>query len=94
MDLDVSLLKFFPAEAACGLDTLSALASPFPAVRFMATGGIDAERARRYLPHPAVVAVGGSWMVPAEHVAAADWSHVERLVREIVAWPRTFEEAL
>ena len=36
----VDIVKFFPAEAAGGLDYLKAVAAPFGAVRFVPTGGI------------------------------------------------------
>lgn len=34
---------------------------------------------------PNVGCVGGSWMVPADAVAARDWGRVERLAREAAA---------
>ena len=44
---------------------------PFPAVRFVPTGGISAgERCRDYLALPSVLAVGGSWMVAPDLIAA------------------------
>ena len=69
-------LKFFPAEPAGGLSYLKALASPLPQVRFCPTGGIDLARAKAYLGLPNVVCVGGSWMMPAEAVAAGDLAQI------------------
>ena len=63
LDHGLDLLKFFPAEAAGGVAALTALAAPFPGVRFIPTGGISAANAARYLALPSVAAVGGSWMV-------------------------------
>jgi 2-dehydro-3-deoxyphosphogluconate aldolase/(4S)-4-hydroxy-2-oxoglutarate aldolase len=83
--LGCTTVKFFPAEASGGLATVAALAAPFPSVRFVPTGGIDAELAAVYLAHPSVIAVGGSWMVPADHVAAADWPHIVALARRAAA---------
>ncbi len=37
----------------------------------MPTGGITADTAPAYLAHPAVAAVGGSWMVAPDLLAAA-----------------------
>jgi 2-dehydro-3-deoxyphosphogluconate aldolase/(4S)-4-hydroxy-2-oxoglutarate aldolase len=74
-------LKFFPAEASGGVAALKALAAPFPAARFCPTGGIGEERARDYLALPNVVAVGGSWVAPADRIADGDWAAVTRLAR-------------
>jgi len=77
--------KFFPAEAAGGATALKAFAGPFPGARFCPTGGIDAARAPGYLALPNVVTVGGSWMVPADALAARDWSRIHALAREAAA---------
>jgi len=77
----VAVLKLFPAEAIGGLATLKALAAPFPDVRFVPTGGVDEARAAEYLAHPAVLAVGGSWMVPRDAVNAGDWARIKELAR-------------
>lgn len=67
------LLKFFPAAAAGGIPLLRSLAAPFPDVHFCPTGGIGPETARAWLDLPQVLCVGGSWLVPDDAVAAADW---------------------
>ncbi|GHE58238.1 ketohydroxyglutarate aldolase [Streptomyces longispororuber] len=78
-------MKFFPAEAAGGIAYLKSLAGPLPAARFCPTGGITAASAPSYLRLPNVACVGGSWMLPAEAVGAADWARVESLAREAAA---------
>ena len=77
--------KFFPAEAAGGVAALKGFAGPFPQVRFCPTGGIDAERAPRYLALSNVATVGGSWMVPGDALAARDWVRIGALAREAAA---------
>ncbi|MEM7222498.1 MAG: bifunctional 4-hydroxy-2-oxoglutarate aldolase/2-dehydro-3-deoxy-phosphogluconate aldolase [Pseudomonadota bacterium] len=74
-------LKFFPAEQAGGIAVLRALSGPFPQVRFCPTGGITPESASQYLALDNVVAVGGSWLAPAEAIAARDWPRIEALAR-------------
>jgi len=81
----VTEMKFFPAEAAGGAAYLKALASPLPQARFCPTGGVSAANAPAYLTLRNVGCVGGSWMVPADAVAAKDWARVERLAREAAA---------
>lgn len=68
-------VKLFPA-AMVGIAGLDALSAAFDDVRFVPTGGIDADRAAGWLAHPAVVAVGGSWIAPRAIVAAGDWDAV------------------
>jgi len=75
-------LKFFPAESAGGIGALKALASVFPDLKFCPTGGIGAANAGQYLSLPNVVCVGGSWVVPADALASADWSRVQKLAAE------------
>ena len=81
----ITLVKFFPAEAIGGTRALSAIAAPFPMLRFIPTGGISPENLQDYLALPSVVAVGGSWMVPASLVSAQKWADVSRLAAEAVA---------
>ncbi|MCX0243590.1 bifunctional 4-hydroxy-2-oxoglutarate aldolase/2-dehydro-3-deoxy-phosphogluconate aldolase [Streptomyces drozdowiczii] len=79
LERGVTEMKFFPAEAAGGTAYLKALSAPLPQARFCPTGGISAASAPAYLALPNVGCVGGSWMVPADAVAARDWARVERL---------------
>ncbi len=82
VDQGLELLKLFPAEAAGGVALLRALRGPFPDVRFVPTGGISAANAASYLALPSVAAVGGSWMVTPELIAAGDFAGITHLVRE------------
>ena len=84
LDLGLDVLKLFPAEAAGGIALLKALRGPFPDVRFVPTGGIGAGNAASYLTLKSVAAVGGSWMVAPELVAARDYAAINRLTREAV----------
>jgi 2-dehydro-3-deoxyphosphogluconate aldolase/(4S)-4-hydroxy-2-oxoglutarate aldolase len=74
--------KFFPAESSGGVAALNSFAGPFPQVKFCPTGGIDATSAARYLALPNVITVGGSWMLPADALAAGDFAKIEALARE------------
>lgn len=89
LDAGLDVVKFFPAEAAGGLATLKALSGPFPMVRFIPTGGVSASNLGAYLAHPPVLAVGGSWMVAADLVAAGRFAEVTRLAAEAASIART-----
>ncbi|MFJ3894479.1 bifunctional 4-hydroxy-2-oxoglutarate aldolase/2-dehydro-3-deoxy-phosphogluconate aldolase [Streptomyces sp. NPDC090083] len=85
LERGVREMKFFPAQAAGGTAYLRSLAGPLPQARFCPTGGIGADSAPDYLALPNVGCVGGSWMIPADAVAAGDWGRIEELAREAAA---------
>jgi 2-dehydro-3-deoxyphosphogluconate aldolase/(4S)-4-hydroxy-2-oxoglutarate aldolase len=81
LDLGCQQLKFFPAEAAGGVNMLKSLAGPFghTGVKFVPTGGITAANLPHYLAIPQVAAVGGSWMADRKLVAVKAWSQITAL---------------
>ncbi|WAZ21361.1 bifunctional 4-hydroxy-2-oxoglutarate aldolase/2-dehydro-3-deoxy-phosphogluconate aldolase [Streptomyces cinnabarinus] len=81
LERGVREMKFFPAQAAGGTAYLKSLSGPLPQARFCPTGGIGPDSAPEYLALPNVGCVGGSWMLPAEAVAARDWARIESLAR-------------
>ena len=64
MMLGCKTLKFFPAEAAGGVNMLKSLIAPYRhlGIRFMPTGGVKPENVETYLEIPEVAAVGGTWL--------------------------------
>lgn len=72
-------LKFFPAMQAGGIPMLKAWQGPFFDVKFCPTGGVSPSNAAEFLALSNVICVGGSWLVPADVVAAKDWAHITRL---------------
>ncbi len=81
-------LKFFPAQQSGGAAMLKAWQGPFGDVVFCPTGGVHAGNAAEFLALANVACVGGSWLTPADAVAAGDWERVTRLAREARALPR------
>jgi 2-dehydro-3-deoxyphosphogluconate aldolase/(4S)-4-hydroxy-2-oxoglutarate aldolase len=81
LERGVREMKFFPAQAAGGTAYLRSLAGPLPQARFCPTGGIGPVNAPDYLALPNVGCVGGTWMLPADAVAARDWGRIESLAR-------------
>ena len=82
------VVKFFPAVPAGGLPALSALAGPFPQVRYCPTGGISETNVAQWLAHPKVVAVGGSWVAPSSDIKAGNWPAIEARARAAAGLPR------
>src|SRR5690606_40415505 len=78
LDAGLDTVKFFPAEQLGGIAMIKALAAPFRAVRFIPTGGVNAGNLAAYLAHPAVLAVGGTWMVAADLIAAQRLDEITR----------------
>jgi 2-dehydro-3-deoxyphosphogluconate aldolase/(4S)-4-hydroxy-2-oxoglutarate aldolase len=81
----LNVVKFFPADRLGGLPTIAALAAPFHAMRFMPSGGVGPANVVDYLAHPAIFAVGGSWMVPKQAVSAGDFETVRKLSAQAMA---------
>jgi 2-dehydro-3-deoxyphosphogluconate aldolase/(4S)-4-hydroxy-2-oxoglutarate aldolase len=84
MDMGLRTLKFFPAEASGGVAMLKALTAVYP-VQFMPTGGVSLKNIDDYLSIPAVLACGGTWMVPTNLIDEGKWEELGELVRDAVA---------
>ena len=74
--------KFFPAEQSGGAAFLKSIGSPIPQVRFCPTGGISLKNAPDYLSLKNILCVGGSWVAPAQAMAAGNWAEITRLAAE------------
>ncbi|MDR3730138.1 MAG: bifunctional 4-hydroxy-2-oxoglutarate aldolase/2-dehydro-3-deoxy-phosphogluconate aldolase [Oscillospiraceae bacterium] len=85
MSYGLKVVKFFPASQYGGLNTIKALSGPFPAMRFMPTGGINAGNVKEYLANKHIIACGGSWMVKSDLIAAGKFDEIKRLTQEAVA---------
>ncbi|CAE7552710.1 eda [Symbiodinium natans] len=79
MRMGLSVLKFFPAEANGGVNTLKAISAPYGQITWMPTGGISEDNLEKYLMMPQVACCGGSWMVPQDAVAQGNWRYVKEL---------------
>lgn len=78
-------LKFFPAAAAGGIPYLKSVAAPLAGLSFCPTGGVTPANAGAWLALPNVVCVGGTWVAPADLVAAGDWSEIGTRARAAAA---------
>ncbi len=87
-NLGLDTVKYFPASIAGGVPGLKALASVFRTMKFMPTGGVSPGNLAEFLAVPAVLACGGSWLTPADAVAAGDYDKITALAAEAVAIAR------
>lgn len=91
IELGLEVVKFFPAEAAGGLNMIKSMAAPYTNMKFMPTGGINAKNINSYLAFPKILACGGSWMVKGDLVAAGEFDKITELTREAVMTMLGFE---
>lgn len=84
LSLGLEVVKFFPAEAAGGLEMIKAMSAPYTTIKFMPTGGINAKNLNSYLAFDKILACGGSWMVKKDLVAAGEFDKIRDLTREAV----------
>ena len=91
IELGLDVVKFFPAEAAGGLNMIKAMSAPYTSVKFMPTGGINANNLIDYLNFGKIVACGGSWMVSKDMVAAGEFDKIAKLTNEAVTKMLGFE---
>lgn len=94
LELGLTTVKFFPAGTSGGAPAIAALSAPFGGVQLVPTGGVGPANLGDYLALPSVVAVGGSWMVPAATVAAHEYGTITDLTTTAVALARSLRPAV
>lgn len=93
LERGLEVVKYFPAESSGGLKFLKDMAAPYSGVKFIPTGGINADNLNSYLAYNRVHACGGSWMVKADLIFSGRFDEVTRLVKEAVCRMLGFELA-
>lgn len=84
-NLGLRTVKFFPASLAGGPKMLKALSAAFRDMQFMPTGGVSADNLPEYLAVPSVIACGGSWLTPADAIAAGNFDEITALAAQACA---------
>lgn len=82
LELGLTEVKFFPAEASGGLNMIKALSGPYVNVSFMPTGGLNTSNVRDYLANPKIFCCGGTWIAKADLLKEKKFDEIERLVKE------------
>lgn len=87
LSLGCTMLKFFPAGAAGGVNMLKNLAAPYASygVKFCPTGGVSLDNMLDYLSLPIVSAIGGSWLATQKQIAAKEWDVITGQVKAALA---------
>lgn len=84
LEMGLTAVKFFPAEACGGVKMIKALLGPYGNLQMIPTGGINMQNIREYLAIPNIVACGGSWFIERSFVNEKKWDMISRLVKETV----------
>ncbi len=82
LEYGLKAVKFFPAEACGGLKLLKAMSAPYGDMKFIPTGGINADNLLPYLSFNKVLACGGSWMVKADLISAGKFDEITALTKQ------------
>jgi len=84
LEMGLNLMKLWPITTLGGLDYLELLSGPFHSVEFNPSGGVTGATFPQYLAMKNVVAVGGSWMAPADWIAGGQFDRITENVRQTV----------
>ena len=82
MKLGLNVVKFFPANVYGGLSAMKALSGPFGGIKFIPTGGVNAQNVGEYISAPFIHAVGGSWVCPKADIAAGNFEKITQLAQQ------------
>lgn len=91
IELGLEVVKFFPAEAAGGLNMIKAMAAPYHKMKFMPTGGITEKNLLSYLDFPKIIACGGSWMVSEALIENKEFDKIKEITKDAVVKMLGFE---
>jgi len=93
IEFGLDVVKFFPAEASGGIKMIKAMAAPYVGMKFMPTGGINAQNLNDYLSFDKVIACGGSWMVSDSLIKEGKFDEITSLTRQAMEQVLGFELA-
>ncbi len=81
LEMGLTTLKFFPAEASGGISMVKSLLAPYTQIQLMPTGGINTSNVKDYLSIDRVFACGGTWMVDKKLIDNKDWNKIGELAK-------------
>ena len=82
VNMGLKVIKFFPANVYGGMDAMKNLSAPFVGIKFIPTGGVNAQNLGEYISAPFIHAVGGSWVCPKADIAAGNFEKITELCRQ------------
>ena len=82
INYNIKVVKFFPANVYGGLAAMKALSGPFCDIKFIPTGGVNAQNLFEYISAPFVHAVGGSWICSKKDISEGNFDKIAALCAE------------
>ncbi|WP_195854447.1 bifunctional 4-hydroxy-2-oxoglutarate aldolase/2-dehydro-3-deoxy-phosphogluconate aldolase [Aerococcus tenax] len=83
-DYGINIVKFFPANVYGGLKAIKALSGPFYDMKFVPTGGVNADNYKELLSCPNVFAVGGSFIISEKEIAKDNGGSANQALKHLV----------
>ncbi|NOW03764.1 bifunctional 4-hydroxy-2-oxoglutarate aldolase/2-dehydro-3-deoxy-phosphogluconate aldolase [Clostridium beijerinckii] len=78
------VVKYFPADIYGGLKAIKALSGPFYDVKFLPTGGINADNFIDYVSNDNILAVGGSFIISEKMIKEEGKERTSKLLKSLV----------
>lgn len=78
------VVKYFPADIYGGLKAIKALSGPFYDVKFLPTGGINADNFIDYVSNDYILAVGGSFIISEKMIKEEGKEKTSSLLKSLV----------
>lgn len=78
------VVKYFPADIYGGLKAIKALSGPFYDVKFLPTGGINADNFMDYVSNDYILAVGGSFIISEKMIKEEGKEKTSNLLKSLV----------
>ncbi|ERK29869.1 bifunctional 4-hydroxy-2-oxoglutarate aldolase/2-dehydro-3-deoxy-phosphogluconate aldolase [Clostridium intestinale] len=80
----LNVVKYFPADIYGGLKAIKALSGPFYDVKFLPTGGINADNFMDYVSNDYILAVGGSFIISEKMIKEEGKEKTSSLLKSLV----------
>ncbi|WP_315110019.1 bifunctional 4-hydroxy-2-oxoglutarate aldolase/2-dehydro-3-deoxy-phosphogluconate aldolase [Clostridium intestinale] len=80
----LNVVKYFPADIYGGLKAIKALSGPFYDVKFLPTGGINADNFMDYVSNDYILAVGGSFIISEKMIKDDGKEKTSNLLKSLV----------
>ena len=86
------VVKYFPANLFGGIKAIKTLSGVFGGIRFLPTGGVNAENLPEFVSEKSILAVGGSWVCTAKDIREGNFGRITSLCREALEIIRNTQE--
>ncbi len=82
LGLGLEAVKFFPASIMGDAQAIASMKGPFPAMKFVPTGGVNFDSLETYLRLSNILACGGTWMFGRGRIQDGHFDSITKAARE------------